>query len=123
MKNLLELFERLYSEKFGMKDLNGETIWSQTERNKTRNEIIEAILNDIDEAILNSKLADKGLEIGRTNDGASINIPNKYWGSFVCSIVPKMHGLDYDLEDAVSEYNQKQEEKAIKRKKKEEKDA
>lgn len=122
MNNLLSLFEQLYSEKFGMKDLNGETIWSQTERNETRNKIIDAILLDIDEAILNSKLAAKGLEIGRTSDGASINIPNKYWGSFVCSIVPKMHGLDYDLEEAVSEYDLKQEEKELKKKKKQEKE-
>ena len=111
MNNLISLLTELSHRDFNMKESNDEILWSQTERNQVRNQIIDSILLDINEAIKSSSLSENGLEGLRTSDGASINVPNDEWGSFAFSIVPKMHSLDYDIIEQNQEYLNKRQKK------------
>lgn len=106
MTNLINLLNELYKTNFKMKeDTKKELVWSQTERNQVRSRLIDALIADLNEEFNNSELAEAGLEIKRTADGASINVPNEEWGNFCFSISPKMHSLDYDLDFEAEDYN------------------
>ena len=99
-----------------MREKDGETIWSQTERNQIRTELIKAMVTDFTELFEGTDV-----EVAQTADGCSISVPHTDWGNFVFSIAPKMHELQYDLYDEADQFKAKeqakQEKKAAKEKK------
>ena len=116
MNNLIKLLTELKDRPLNMREKDGETIWSQTERNQIRTELIGAMVEDFAELF-----EDKDVEVARTADGCSISVPHTDWGNFVFSIAPKMHELQYDLYDEANQFKakeqSKQEKKAAKEKK------
>ena len=116
MNDFIKLLTELKDRPLNMREKDGEIIWSQTERNQIRTEVIEAMVEDYTE-----RLEDNGFEVARTADGCSISVPHTDWGNFVFSIAPKMHELQYDLYDEANQFKakeqSKQEKKAAKEKK------
>ena len=117
MNNLIKLLAELKDRPLNMREKDGETIWSQTERNQIRTELIGAMVEDYAAELPE----DEGFEVARTADGCSISVPHTDWGNFVFSIAPKMHELQYDLYDEANQFKakeqSKQEKKAAKEKK------
>ena len=116
MNNLIKLLNELKDRPLNMREKDGETIWSQTERNQIRTELIGAMVEDFAELFEGTDF-----EVARTTDGCSISVPHTDWGNFVFSIAPKMHELQYDLYDEANQFKakeqSKQEKKAAKEKK------
>ena len=116
MDNLIKLLTELKDRPLNMREKDGETIWSQTERNQIRTELIKAMVTDFTELFEGGDV-----EVAQTADGCSISVPHTDWGNFVFSIAPKMHELQYDLYDEADQFKAKeqakQEKKAAKEKK------
>ena len=116
MNHLMKLLTELKDRPLNMREKDGETIWSQTERNQIRTELIGAMVEDCVE-----QFEGTDFEAARTADGCSISVPHTDWGNFVFSIAPKMHELQYDLYDEANQFKakeqSKQEKKAAKEKK------
>ena len=114
MNNLIKLLAELKDRPLNMREKDGETIWSQTERNQIRTELIGAMVEDFAELF-----EGKDVEVARTADGCSISVPHTDWGNFVFSIAPKMHELQYDLYDEANKFKAKEQRKQEKKAEKE----
>ena len=106
MNNLTKLIEELRTRKLTMREVDDQTVWSQTERNQIRTELIDALVTDLELLFLDSPC---DAEVYRTTDGATINVQSEEWGSFCFSLAPKMHDLEYDVYDESEQWLEKQE--------------
>lgn len=74
-----------------LRDSNGKI--NQTDRNNLRKQLLDALIRDISGVM--------------TSDGIIHEVEHEYWGSVFVELSIKIKDVDYDLNTAVDEYQEK----------------
>lgn len=108
MKNLLDKTLTFKSQK----NKRGDLVIQQTEGRELKKTLMQELISNI--------AATYDVEVGMTDEGLAIAIPNEEEGSIYITLDIKVKPLDYDMDTAVMDYSSKQAQKEEAKKKKSE---